>query len=294
MDFDAVADELYTLAPEEFTAARNAGVKQARAEGDRQLASRIQALRKPTVAAWLTNQLVRAHGPEVDVLLDLGRELREVLADVKGDELRELTRQRYQLVSALVRQARSLAQTQGRRISDEVAQAVRTTLEATLSDDASANLVAAGRLSDGLDVSGFSVGWTGDVSPVRSATRASSGSGTVTDLDAERQRRARKQAERDVGLAEKAVERADAAHTRAQERVTSAAREREDSAATVDRLRQELQRAIAEVERREQHEEAARHDVGESQRGIREAEAELASARSRLEQVTTPDTLGEQ
>jgi len=55
-----VADELDRLAPEEFTAARTVQEKQARQAGDRELAARIHRLAKPTVAAWLANQLARA------------------------------------------------------------------------------------------------------------------------------------------------------------------------------------------------------------------------------------------
>ncbi|MEJ7743055.1 MAG: hypothetical protein WKF73_11155 [Nocardioidaceae bacterium] len=101
MDFEAVVDELYGLPLKEFTAARKERAKAARAEGNPELSAVIQALDKPTVAAWLTNQLVRVHREEVDALLELGADLREVMADLSGDELRELTRQRHQLVLLL-------------------------------------------------------------------------------------------------------------------------------------------------------------------------------------------------
>nr|MBA2444472.1 hypothetical protein [Nocardioidaceae bacterium] len=134
MDLDAEADELYGLPLEEFTSARNERVKRARADGDREVATELQGLRKPSVAAWLTNQLVRAHRDEIDALLELGGELREVMADLSGDELRELTKQRRQLVYALVQQARSLGSARGQRVTEDVAAFVKETLEATLSD----------------------------------------------------------------------------------------------------------------------------------------------------------------
>ena len=59
MSIDDVAQELYALVPEEFTAARNARAKEAKAAGDAELAAQVQALRKPTAGAWLLNQLVR-------------------------------------------------------------------------------------------------------------------------------------------------------------------------------------------------------------------------------------------
>ena len=59
MDLESTAAELYGLAPGDFVAARTAAEKQARAEGDRELAGKIRALGKPTAAAWVANQLVR-------------------------------------------------------------------------------------------------------------------------------------------------------------------------------------------------------------------------------------------
>jgi hypothetical protein len=48
---DQTADELYGLPPGEFTSARDARVKELRADGDRDAATAVKALRKPTVAA---------------------------------------------------------------------------------------------------------------------------------------------------------------------------------------------------------------------------------------------------
>ncbi len=287
VDFDAVADELYGLPPEEFTAARNDCAKQARADGDRPLADRINALRKPTTAAWLTNQLARDHADEVELLLDLGEELRDVLADIEGDALRELTRQRYQLVSALVQQARSLAVSRGRRVTEDVAQAVRTTLEATLSDPGSSAAVAGGRLTDALEVSGFSAGGVEDIGRPRPSTTApQSNAGTVADLDAQRRRRERQQAERDVAAVEEMARRAAAASDRAAERIDVAQRAREDAATTVDRLSRDLEQATADLDQRAHDEQQARDDGDEAQRRARKTNEELAQARARLEDLT--------
>jgi hypothetical protein len=290
VDFEDVADELYGLSPEDFTAARNASAKQARADKDRALADRITALRKPTMAAWATNQLVRAHADEVNVLLDLGRELREVMADIEGDELRKLTRQRYQLVSALVQQARSLAQSRGRRLTDDVTQAVRTTLEATLSDEASADAVSTGRLTDGLEVSGFSTSGSGAriQADRRSDAQPSSSTPTgspVADLDAERKRRALKQAERDVEAAEKAAQRARIASERAEQRLQTAEREREEAARAVDRARRQLDDARVDLRTREDKEQEAGIEVDEARQRRDAADEELTRARAELEEL---------
>ena len=58
VDVAAAALELYGLPPEEFTAARNQVVKQAKDAGDVGSSAALKALRKPTLAAWLANLLV--------------------------------------------------------------------------------------------------------------------------------------------------------------------------------------------------------------------------------------------
>src|ERR1700712_153141 len=96
-----VADELYGLTPEEFTAARNARAKAAQADGDRALADAVKALAKPTAAAWLANQLVRQDPDALDPLLELGSALREATAKLDGAEMRALSRQQPKVVAAL-------------------------------------------------------------------------------------------------------------------------------------------------------------------------------------------------
>src|SRR3990170_286647 len=86
------ADHLYGLPPEEFTAARNARVREVKAD-DRELAARIQELRKPSPAAFLVNQLVRRKSDEIDDLLDLGVELREAQSKGDGRQLNRLARE---------------------------------------------------------------------------------------------------------------------------------------------------------------------------------------------------------
>ena len=71
-DIDEVADELYGLPPEEFTAARTRHEKEAKAAGDRAAAAEIHGLAKPTVTGWLANQLVRSHRSSLEPVLELG------------------------------------------------------------------------------------------------------------------------------------------------------------------------------------------------------------------------------
>ena len=56
-------DDLYGLPLDRFVAERGALAKALRADGRRDEASRVAALRKPSVAAWAVNQLARTQRP---------------------------------------------------------------------------------------------------------------------------------------------------------------------------------------------------------------------------------------
>ncbi|MYW16342.1 hypothetical protein GT039_12205, partial [Streptomyces sp. SID2955] len=109
MNLDTVADELYGLRPEEFVAARDRHALAAREAGDRSLAEEIRALRRPSLAAWVSNLLVRRQPEEVEPLLGLGERLRRAHRELDGEQLRELARRQNEVIGALGRQARKLA-----------------------------------------------------------------------------------------------------------------------------------------------------------------------------------------
>jgi hypothetical protein len=251
VDADEVADELYVLPPEQFTAARNARAKEAKAAGDKEAAARIAALRKPTVLAWLVNLLVRELPDEIGGFLDLGEALREATATLSGPELRELSGQRHRLVQALVRQARELARQAGYRITEDVARGLEETLAAALTDPAVAEQLRAGRLTSGMTATGF---------PTPSA-------GTVRarpPLPPSRAVRSQKQNTAD----------APPAHP-------SAAKRRRQQAMV--RLQRDLLEAEKRTERAEQAQAVTAEAFEESQRALAEAEMAVADLRAELE-----------
>ena len=75
MDEHTVVDELYGGSRDDFLPIRTERVKQARAAGERELAVRIAALRKPTVGAWLVNQVVRRHPARMAALAELAERM---------------------------------------------------------------------------------------------------------------------------------------------------------------------------------------------------------------------------
>lgn len=147
------ADELFALTPAEFTAARDARAKELKSQ-DATLAGQVKALRKPSVAAWVVNLLVRREAEQVDQVLSVGAALRAAQASLDGAELRELTRQRRQLTSAVTSRARTLAAEAGTRVTESVAEQVEATLTAAMLDEGAAAAVRSGLLVAALRATG--------------------------------------------------------------------------------------------------------------------------------------------
>ncbi|NNH71664.1 hypothetical protein HLB23_17655 [Nocardia uniformis] len=173
MTLEEIAGELYGVAPAGFVAARDEWVRRARADGDRELAAAIGKLRRPTVAAWAVNLLVRQAHEEVGALLELGDALRDAQRRLSGDRLRTLTTQRQQVVNALTRKAGELAPDHGQPLSETVLREVGQTLHAALADPEVANQVRAGTLTSATTYEGFGPASLMSV-PDRPATRGKS------------------------------------------------------------------------------------------------------------------------
>lgn len=104
-------EDLYALRPEEFTAARDALVKELRLAGDRETAAAIKSLRKPTATAWAVNRVAHENAAHIDDLVEAGETLRRAQRERGARALQEATSTRRRLVDALVRKA--LAELEG-------------------------------------------------------------------------------------------------------------------------------------------------------------------------------------
>ena len=87
-------------------------------------------------------------------VLDLGASLRQAQSDLDGDALRELTRQRRQLTTAVTRQGRTLAGELGQKVTEAVADQVQDTLHAAMVDEDAAAAVRSGLLVSALAATG--------------------------------------------------------------------------------------------------------------------------------------------
>jgi hypothetical protein len=155
VDLDSVAEKLYGLSPDAFTSSRSAEVRAARSAGNRELAAAVAQLRRPTVGAWLANQLARECKDELEALLDLGTSMRKAQEAGDGPELRLLARQRREMVAGLVSDARRLARTRDQPLSDNSTRELENTLEAAVVTAEAADALRSGCLNVGLTYSGF-------------------------------------------------------------------------------------------------------------------------------------------
>jgi hypothetical protein len=211
-----LADELYGLSPQEFTAARDARASQAGKGGDKDLALAVKRLRKPSTGAWMANQLVREQPRAIERLIELGATLRSA-RNLEGTQIRRATKEKAESVTKLVRQARSIATQAGQPVSQSAEQELEATLDAAFSDEGSADALLEGRLTAALHYSGLGFGAGATVDRRAATARASSGS-TRRGSGAEvaKAERNLEQAQRDAGRADSELQKAQRAVTSAE------------------------------------------------------------------------------
>jgi hypothetical protein len=138
-------DELFSLPLEEFTAARNRLAKEHGAE--------LREIRKPTVPAWVVNQLARRHANLVSRLVDAGEEQARALK--AGAGMREAQVAERKAIAELVRKARAILEGSGRKATTPVLDRIASTLAAGAQTDAGRKALLAGRLTEELQPAGF-------------------------------------------------------------------------------------------------------------------------------------------
>lgn len=155
MELESATQELYRLAPAQFTSARDTLAAVARQAGHPELASSLKKLRKPSVGAWLANLLVFQQSSDVTRLVDLGAELRAPKRKLDGEQIRRISKEKRDSVSKLVRDAKSKASRAGQSVSSAASQELEATLEAAFADPQAAEALLGGRMSGGIQYSGL-------------------------------------------------------------------------------------------------------------------------------------------
>lgn len=276
-----IADELYGLAPGDFTPARDAKAKELKGS---EVSAQVKKLKKPSVAAWVVNQLVRQETEQVEQVLAMGEALRAAQAGLKGDELRALTRQRRQLTAAVTTQARSVASGLGVKVTQAVADQVEATLTAAMLDAECARAVRSGLLVSALASTGLgeadaagavatpeALGFAASPRAAQPVTEPEAPPELHVVPDPEADLKARRQAEKDLEGAEQRLAEASAALSAAGQEVSDLEARSMQLQAEIDELRGKL----AELEARF---EEVDEELGDAEDVRAEAESTLAAA----------------
>ena len=143
-------DRLYSLSLDEFTAERDELAKRLRKDGDRDSATEVKALKKPSVAAWAVNQVRRDRPEDVRRLLEVTEELHRVYAGLSAagarERLAEAADMQRDLIRSLVRCAEQLLEAGGHRANDATLAKVADTLRAAGLDEDLRERLSAGRV----------------------------------------------------------------------------------------------------------------------------------------------------
>jgi hypothetical protein len=256
-------DDLYGLPLDRFIPERAALARDLRSRKERDDAAAVAALRKPSVAAWAVNQLMRSQGSAAADLFAAGDALRGAQADLlagRGDgrALRAAGERERAAVDTLVDAARGLLTTEGHELSPAVVERVADTLHAAALDEDAREQVRAGRLERELRHVGLGLGEAAPAAPAPSRPpapkqRETRGAGQADTKEsraegAREARMAREQAtaaQRDRDAVRKAARTAEAQARRRAERSGHALRAAEERRARAAQALDEADEALA-------------------------------------------------
>ena len=289
MDLRDVAGELYSVAPGDFIARRNAAAAQA----DRSTAKQIKTLRKPSASAAAINALTREHPDLVGDVLEIGSRMRDAFASRDRAEIRALTQERQRLLQRA---------TDGLDLSPAVQREVEETLQAAVIDPAAAAAVRSGMLVRALESTGLEQVDVSDAvalpidiedfpAPRPGRRKARSGGGGNEDAGAAEaddepaseghteSPSERRERQRRIRAAEKAVARAREDAEALDDELDETVDHRGDLEAERDSLQRRLQRITDDLSETRAAERELRSRISDAQRAVREAEKALRDAR---------------
>jgi hypothetical protein len=157
---DNSRDDLFKLPLAEFTAARNALAASLKAAGHAEDGAAVKALAKPSLSAWVVNQLYWRHRKPFDLLMAAGERLRKAQVSQlagKGGEMRAPIDARRVALADLTRCATTLLRESGHPATPDLTRRITTTLEALATYGSHPGSPPAGRLTADLDPPGFEV-----------------------------------------------------------------------------------------------------------------------------------------
>jgi hypothetical protein len=287
VDLDTAADELYAVSPDDFIERRQQLVAEARQEGNREIATQIGKLRRPTRSAWLINLLAREESDNINALFELGAALQQAQQRMAGDELRQLSAERRKTVDALARRAVELGRQQGYEAPDGASQEVGQTLQSALGDPEIADLVRAGHLTQAVTYGGF--GPTDLASALGASLPTKAPSRPEKQAEAphpapKRDAKQRREAEKAASEARELATEARQAAESAEEEAEAATQRADDLADQVESLRTQLRQTEAAEREARDEARAARKHYQELRQAALSAEQAVAAAEEALEE----------
>jgi hypothetical protein len=270
-------DALFGLPIDDFTPSRDALAKELRQQGERAAAAWVKALRKPSAAAWVVNQLARTQPGGARALVEAGTRLRSthegLLAGSAGaDDLRSAAAAEREAASTLLSRASGLLDGDGRAPSGATLARAAETLQAVALDHDARAAFAAGRLTRELRATGAFGGAGGAAASGarRQPKRAAKPRGSAAS-----KRGAKKPAQRDTGPTQ-AERRKEAQQTLKRAKESSRTRRR-----ALREAERELARAEREATRAKRELDSATAALERAQAADAEATAAVDAARER-------------
>ena len=154
-----MAEDLYALPLDEFTAARNRLAKELAKAGDKDGAARTKTLKKPSRPAWVVNQLVRREKKAAKELLRAGERLRKAQENALGGGSRgpmeKAIAAEREAVRELVAEARKISNEEGVKVSDANLARIQSTLHAVSLDAEVREAFASGELVEDHEATGI-------------------------------------------------------------------------------------------------------------------------------------------
>ncbi|MFJ4776862.1 hypothetical protein [Streptomyces sp. NPDC088762] len=296
MDVDEVIDALYALPPARFTAVRDEEAARVKRAGDPAAGKRIAGLRRPTLAAWASNTLVRAKPEEVEQFRQLGQALRVAHRHLDGEQLRALSHQQHVVVGALALEAQRLAEEAGTPVSETVRREVGQILYAALADPEAAEAWASGRLSKApalvTEFPGIDPDAVPPTSPAGPKPEAASASVARPEPPAPEAEPAGRRPDRRVDAARAAAQDAEWAATAREDELRVAEEARQHTVEAAAAADAELERAQAARDRAYAAVAEAEERHREAGRTAREARRAAKAAARRLRSLTGDETGG--
>ncbi len=246
LDIDAETDRLYQIPLDAFVEARNALAARLKASGDKEAAGRVKALARPSVSAWVSNQVYWQARQEFEVFVASVERLRtaQLTGAVGGAALRDAMKARRDALEVVLRRAEGLLAGSGHGSTPATLLRVSKTLEALAAEGGRPAPVRPGRLAQDLEPPGFeALAAMGEAGPPASSPKA-----------------------------EPAVEKPHATAEPA-ESLRAALAEAEKS---LDRVRREAREALGALSVAEKRAEAARAELDEAARRLERAKSRMA------------------